>query len=400
ALVILAGVLLVPVQNAADERRDQRDLRLRARHGLVHPEQQRHIAVDAFLLQYFGGFDAFPCGGELDQDALAGDAGLLILRDDVARRGDGLLRVVGDARIHLGRDAARNNLQNLQAEGDGEGLEGLRGDLLVAGIRAGLFAGLHQDAVHDGSVRRHGGRRGDQRRIGGGIGRLELFDGVDIAGVRHDSSHAAKLLEKCGHGGSFAACATISILPEGRGFGRLVATPMYKTRIAAVVMTLVVAAGAACNGQRAHRKVTNHEVRAEQEQSWTAKWITAPWSTERDGAELDGSRPMPIFRREFTLKKNPVSATLRIAGLGQYELHLNGAVISKPGLHQSWTDYRKTITYDSYDVTKTLKPGANAIGVLLGNGMYNVQRTVDKEVLPRGERYTKFVGSFGVPKSI
>ncbi|HXE09639.1 MAG TPA: family 78 glycoside hydrolase catalytic domain [Acidobacteriaceae bacterium] len=175
---------------------------------------------------------------------------------------------------------------------------------------------------------------------------------------------------------------------------------MYKTRIAAVVMTLVVAAGAACNGQRAHRKVTNHEVRAEQEQSWTAKWITAPWSTERDGAELDGSRPMPIFRREFTLKKNPVSATLRIAGLGQYELHLNGAVISKPGLHQSWTDYRKTITYDSYDVTKTLKPGANAIGVLLGNGMYNVQRTVDKEVLPRGERYTKFVGSFGVPKSI
>src|ERR1019366_2058278 len=31
---------------------------------------------------------------------------------------------------------------------------------------------------------------------------------------------------------------------------------------------------------------------------WTARWIAAPWSTPRDGAEVDGSRPMPVFRRE------------------------------------------------------------------------------------------------------
>jgi len=128
------------------------------------------------------------------------------------------------------------------------------------------------------------------------------------------------------------------------------------------------------------------------EPGWTARWIQAPWSTERDGAEADGSRPMPIFRREFKLKKRPVSATLRIAGLGQYELHANGAVVSAPGLHQAWTDYRKTVTYDSYDLSKALRVGNNALGIMLGNGMYNVQHT-------KG-RYTKFEGSFGVPKLI
>jgi alpha-L-rhamnosidase len=128
------------------------------------------------------------------------------------------------------------------------------------------------------------------------------------------------------------------------------------------------------------------------EPGWTARWIQAPWSTERDGAEADDSRPMPVFRREFTLKNRPVSATLRIAGLGQYELHTNGAVVSAPGLHQAWTDYRKTVTYDTYDLTKSLRPGSNALGVMLGNGMYNVQKTTG--------RYIKFAGSFGVPKLI
>ena len=125
---------------------------------------------------------------------------------------------------------------------------------------------------------------------------------------------------------------------------------------------------------------------------WTARWIQAPWSTEMDGAELDGSRPMPIFRREFHLKAAPVKATLRIAGLGQYEAWLNGQPVSPEGLHQAWTDYKKTVTFDVYDLTKQVREGENVLGVMLGNGMYNVQRT-------KG-RYTKFAGSFGPPKLI
>jgi alpha-L-rhamnosidase len=125
------------------------------------------------------------------------------------------------------------------------------------------------------------------------------------------------------------------------------------------------------------------------DETWTAKWIQAPWSTARDGAELDGSRPMPVFRTAFSVGKKPVEAKLRIAGLGQYAVSLNGKLISPVGLHQAWTDYRKTVTYDTYDLTKAIKSGPCVLGVMLGNGMYNVQRT-------KG-RYTKFEGSFGVP---
>lgn len=127
---------------------------------------------------------------------------------------------------------------------------------------------------------------------------------------------------------------------------------------------------------------------------WSAKWISASWSSTQDGAEPDGSRPMAIFRRQFVVRQRPVKAFLRIAGLGQYEAHLNAdASIDFPhALHQAWTDYRKTVTFDTYDITDKLLVGNNVIGVLLGNGMYNVQKS-------KG-RYTKFEGSFGPPKLI
>ncbi len=125
---------------------------------------------------------------------------------------------------------------------------------------------------------------------------------------------------------------------------------------------------------------------------WRAQWIQAPFSSELDGSALDGSSPMPVFRRAFTLKRRPVHALLAIAGLGQYEAHLNGARVSEAVIAQAWTEYRKTITYDTYDVTTKIHRGENVIGVLLGNGMYNVQKT-------KG-RYTKFVGSYGAPKMI
>ena len=131
-------------------------------------------------------------------------------------------------------------------------------------------------------------------------------------------------------------------------------------------------------------------------ESWAARWIQAPWSTERDGAELDGSRPMPVFRREFAVRGKVTAATLRIAGLGQYEARIGSKgemhLVAPRGLHQAWTDYRKTVTFETYDVTKVVAPGRNVLGVLLGNGMYNVQRT-------KG-RYTKFDGSFGAPRLI
>ena len=83
---------------------------------------------------------------------------------------------------------------------------------------------------------------------------------------------------------------------------------------------------------------------------------------------------------------------LYVSGLGQYEFRINGTKVGDSELTPGWSDYRKTVFYDTYDVTSMLRSGANALGVLLGNGMYRVPKTP--------QRYTKFNGSFGPLKCI
>ena len=55
-----AALVAVPVDDAADERRDQRGAGLGGGDRLVHAEDQRQAGVDAFLLQDLGGADALP----------------------------------------------------------------------------------------------------------------------------------------------------------------------------------------------------------------------------------------------------------------------------------------------------------------------------------------------------
>jgi len=100
--------------------------------------------------------------------------------------------------------------------------------------------------------------------------------------------------------------------------------------------------------------------------------------------------PLSLFRRDFSVSKAVARATVYICGLGFYELRLNGGKVGDRELDPGWTNYRKRCLYTTYDVTGRVNQGANAIGVMLGNGMYNVT----------GGRYVKFLGSFGPPKFI
>ncbi|MGB6692343.1 MAG: family 78 glycoside hydrolase catalytic domain [Terracidiphilus sp.] len=117
---------------------------------------------------------------------------------------------------------------------------------------------------------------------------------------------------------------------------------------------------------------------------WRAQWIDA-------GAD-DPKGPLPIFRKSFALDRAVKRALLYSTGLGQYEIRVNGKKVGDDELTPGWTDYRRTIDYDTYDVTSQLRGGENAVGVLLGNGMYRVLMTPG--------RYTKFVGDYGPPKCI
>ena len=120
---------------------------------------------------------------------------------------------------------------------------------------------------------------------------------------------------------------------------------------------------------------------------WNSAWIAAH-STE---AEEDGEA-LPLFRKSFRISKPVTRAVIYVSGLGQYELRINGRKVGNNALTPGWSDYRKTVYYDSYDASRLLRNGENAIGVLLGNGMYRVLRT--------NGRYTKFAGSYGSPKCI
>ncbi len=99
---------------------------------------------------------------------------------------------------------------------------------------------------------------------------------------------------------------------------------------------------------------------------WTAKWI---------GFDSDAA---PLFRREFTLKKDIAAARAYICGLGYYELYLNGANVGDHVLDPGQTDYTERAFYIAYDVTDRLKSGPNAAGVMLGDGWYN-QRAVNEK---------------------
>jgi alpha-L-rhamnosidase len=99
---------------------------------------------------------------------------------------------------------------------------------------------------------------------------------------------------------------------------------------------------------------------------------------------------VPYFRKEFSLKGKIVSAYAFISGLGHYELYVNGEKTGDRFLSPGWTDYRKTCLYNVYDLTGKLKEGSNAIGAIVGNGFYNINR----------ERYRKLVIAYGAPKMI
>lgn len=81
-------------------------------------------------------------------------------------------------------------------------------------------------------------------------------------------------------------------------------------------------------------------------------------------------RPSPYLRQTFTLARPVRRATLYATARGLYEAHLNGKRVDDSLLTPGWTDYRRRIEYQTYDVTAMLQSGENAIGALLADGWY------------------------------
>ena len=99
-----------------------------------------------------------------------------------------------------------------------------------------------------------------------------------------------------------------------------------------------------------------------------------------------------LLRKSFRPKGKVFKATVSIVGLGFYEFSINGKKVGDASFTPLWSDYDKSIFYNTYDVTSHLSPLTShlspiTIQVLLGNGFYNEQ----------GLRYAKMKISFGPP---
>src|ERR1700676_40400 len=95
-----------------------------------------------------------------------------------------------------------------------------------------------------------------------------------------------------------------------------------------------------------------------------AEWIAAVAASNiRDVIDEGLTRPMPVFRKQFGIDKPVELALLYVSGMGQYEAHINVNKAGERELAPGWTDYRKRVLYDTYDVTALMLQGENAIGV-------------------------------------
>ncbi|WP_165043562.1 glycoside hydrolase family 78 protein [Dysgonomonas sp. ZJ709] len=119
------------------------------------------------------------------------------------------------------------------------------------------------------------------------------------------------------------------------------------------------------DGQLAQSDVTAFETGMMGMKNWQGAWIG-----DQRGIDY---KPAPYFRKTFDTKKTVKSARAYIAVAGLYELYINGEKIGNHRLDPMYTRFDRRTLYVTYDVTKQLQQGKNAIGVLLGNGWYNHQ---------------------------
>ncbi|WP_443751324.1 family 78 glycoside hydrolase catalytic domain [Asticcacaulis solisilvae] len=130
---------------------------------------------------------------------------------------------------------------------------------------------------------------------------------------------------------------------------------------------------------------------------WRGRWIAAkpdPVQTPHvRGQTMALAAPedtvLPIFRTDF-MAEAVTRAVVSIAGLGHFELTVNGQPVTDSLLDPGWTEYDRTVFYCTYDVTRWVRAGGNRLGVRLGNGMYNTERVPGRK--------TKFSQSYGAPK--
>ena len=83
-----------------------------------------------------------------------------------------------------------------------------------------------------------------------------------------------------------------------------------------------------------------------------------------------GEIAAPMLRKQINIEKPIRQARLYATARGVYEFYINGEKVGKDYLNPGWTDFRKRIMYNTFDITSQLKQGKNGVGAMLGIGWY------------------------------
>lgn len=116
---------------------------------------------------------------------------------------------------------------------------------------------------------------------------------------------------------------------------------------------------------------TRWEARLQSGPEWSPANLVAKLNDKRLG-ENPGPLPQPValFRRDFQVSRSVESARLYVTALGSYRMFINGRRVGHDVLTPDFTDYRKRVLYQTYDVTPLLVPGKNAVSAMLGDGWF------------------------------
>ncbi len=115
------------------------------------------------------------------------------------------------------------------------------------------------------------------------------------------------------------------------------------------------------------------DVEAASENNWVAaRELGVPGSAGVPPLWYENTRrpPAVYLRHEFNLGKPVKKAVLHSSSFGLFDPHVNGARVTEDRFKPGWTDYRKRVSYLSYDVTAMLQEGENALACELADGWY------------------------------
>ncbi|MGA8442317.1 MAG: family 78 glycoside hydrolase catalytic domain [Candidatus Sulfotelmatobacter sp.] len=112
------------------------------------------------------------------------------------------------------------------------------------------------------------------------------------------------------------------------------------------------------------------EASADGMSNWQPAEVVADLTDQRLGDPGPFPQPAAYLRRAVAIRRTVQRARLYATALGSYRVFLNGRRVGTDVLTPDYTDYRKRVEYQSYDVTGLLVKGQNVIAALLGDGWY------------------------------